>query len=65
MLEYRIYFVKEDGQLAAAPAIIRCVDDQDVIKRATFLSHLNGLEIWEADRLVLRSPVGSSAQINS
>ena len=43
MFEYRIYFVKEDGQMASAPAIIQCVDDQDVIKRAAHLSHLNGL----------------------
>ena len=55
MFEYRIFLVKEDGQLASVPAIIRCVDDQDVINRAAHLSHLNGLEIWEGDRLVLRS----------
>jgi hypothetical protein len=53
MVDYRAYFVGDDGHIMGFEPLV-CADDREAIEKAKRLINKNPVELWSGERLVKR-----------
>ena len=56
MSTYRVYFIERDDHISRPPEVFECADDQEATDKALGFADGHDVEVWEADRLVVRLP---------
>jgi len=56
MLQYRLFDLDSAGCLAGLPHELICRDDEAAISEAWQVRSVNGAEVWQGSRMVMRLP---------
>jgi len=62
MLQYRVFDLDSAGCLAGLPYEPICKDDEAAIAEAWQLRSVNGAEVWQGSRMVIRLPGRTSTR---
>jgi hypothetical protein len=56
MPTYGVYFIDRENHISRPPEVIECADDQEATDKALGFIDGRDVEVWEANRLVVRLP---------
>ena len=56
MPTYGVYFIDRENHISRPPEVIECADDQEATDKVLGFIDGRDVEVWEANRLVVRLP---------